>query len=525
MTGPAGMQSRLAPSPTWVAIPSVALQRKCSCGRDTIGPGENKSDMILQRRSINAPETGITPPIVQEVVRSPGQPLEASTRAFMEPRFGSDFSQVRVHTDAKAAESARAVGALAYTLGTDIVFGTGQYPPRTSNGLKLLAHELTHTIQQRTSKALNTTIELGSLHEAAEHNADEAADAVASGQSVRLTPSFVGGVATTGVVAGQQQSPRLQHTIQVHSVDAPAVQRKMILSNTDAESAKKFFVAHRFDEMIFQIRPRGRDLLVQTALHERPSRIEREILWALAHSHFEHPETLDHLNRELDAFSLVVSSARQLAGDQLSARQVLAGRRRGERSKFGKFGQYRPSGEEADGEVKLNKKFWELTKTPDGRGGFDVTMRTLADVKPSDAIRDIFENPELYAYECYSSTAFIQLHSLLSRVGDRQFDAIETGHVTLKFTATVGPAEIIRGLEEFGLKEVDLEAENKFDELIPGDHATFKGKSGFEENVIYVGGGEFFAHPLEIIKDKGEIEDYFKTEDLFLDRFVRRWSV
>ena len=66
----------------------------------------------------------------------------------MEPRFGHDFGQVRVHTDSSAAESARAVDALAYTMGKDIVFARGQYAPHTSAGQDLLAHELAHTIQQ-----------------------------------------------------------------------------------------------------------------------------------------------------------------------------------------------------------------------------------------------------------------------------------------------------------------------------------------------------------------------------------------
>lgn len=86
--------------------------------------------------------------IVRETLRSPGQPLDPATRAFFEPRFGQDFSQVRVHTDAKAAESAWAVNALAYTAGRDIVFGTGRYAPATSEGRRLLAHELTHVVQQ-----------------------------------------------------------------------------------------------------------------------------------------------------------------------------------------------------------------------------------------------------------------------------------------------------------------------------------------------------------------------------------------
>jgi len=88
------------------------------------------------------------PPSVHDVLRSPGQPLDKTTRDFMEPRFGQDFTNVRVHTDAKAAESARDVSAKAYTVGENIVFASGQYEPTTSTGKSLLAHELTHAVQQ-----------------------------------------------------------------------------------------------------------------------------------------------------------------------------------------------------------------------------------------------------------------------------------------------------------------------------------------------------------------------------------------
>ena len=88
------------------------------------------------------------PPIVHEVLRSPGRPLDAATRAFFEPRFGVDFGATRVHTDSRAAASARAVDALAYTVGNDVVFDTGQYAPHLDSGKRLLAHELTHVVQQ-----------------------------------------------------------------------------------------------------------------------------------------------------------------------------------------------------------------------------------------------------------------------------------------------------------------------------------------------------------------------------------------
>ena len=85
-------------------------------------------------------------------IRGGGQPLPGSTRAFFEPRFGHDFSQVRVHTDVKAAESARAVNARAFTVGQDVVFGAGEYAPGTAAGQRLLAHELTHVVQQAGDK-------------------------------------------------------------------------------------------------------------------------------------------------------------------------------------------------------------------------------------------------------------------------------------------------------------------------------------------------------------------------------------
>lgn len=88
------------------------------------------------------------PPIVREVLQSPGQPLDARTRAFVEPRFGHDFSHVRVHTDAQAADSARTMNAQAYASGAHLVFGAGQYAPATPSGRRLLAHELTHSVQQ-----------------------------------------------------------------------------------------------------------------------------------------------------------------------------------------------------------------------------------------------------------------------------------------------------------------------------------------------------------------------------------------
>ena len=78
-----------------------------------------------------------------------GRPLDSGTRAFFESRFGADFTHVRVHADSEAADSARSANALAYTLGRDLVFAPGQYTPGTTDGRRLIAHELAHVLQQK----------------------------------------------------------------------------------------------------------------------------------------------------------------------------------------------------------------------------------------------------------------------------------------------------------------------------------------------------------------------------------------
>lgn len=158
------------------------LQRKCACGQHTIGGGECATcgKQRLQRSALSqqAAPTKV-PSIVNEVLRSEGHSLDEQTRSRMETRLGSepparsvdaaesqaesaaraldsprhhgfthDFSRVRLHTDGRAAEAARAVNARAYTVGQDIVFGAGYYSPATTHGQHLIAHELTHVVQQ-----------------------------------------------------------------------------------------------------------------------------------------------------------------------------------------------------------------------------------------------------------------------------------------------------------------------------------------------------------------------------------------
>jgi hypothetical protein len=99
--------------------------------------------------------------IVRDVLHSPGRPLDAKARETLEPRFGYDFSQVRVHANDRASESARAVHADAYTAGRHVVFGEGRYSPGTPVGQRLLAHELTHVVQQASGPVFGTEVTKG----------------------------------------------------------------------------------------------------------------------------------------------------------------------------------------------------------------------------------------------------------------------------------------------------------------------------------------------------------------------------
>ncbi len=134
----------------------MKVQRKCAaCASDHgLCPDCAKEEEKIQAKEAPGQTPIVTPEMQTQIdsMRGGGQPLPESARTFFEPRFGRDFSRVRVHTNSHAAESANAVKARAYTVGRDIVFGAGQYVPVTSAGQRLLAHELTHVVQQNNQK-------------------------------------------------------------------------------------------------------------------------------------------------------------------------------------------------------------------------------------------------------------------------------------------------------------------------------------------------------------------------------------
>ena len=140
--------------PTSVSADSASgeIQRKPGCACGGVCPqcaGSTETPQVL-RKAAGAPSGSLAaPPVVNEVVRSSGSPLDTPTRSFMEQRLGQDFSHVRVHTDSKAADAAQSIQARAFTLGNNVVFNRGEFTPQSASGKKLLAHELTHVVQQQ----------------------------------------------------------------------------------------------------------------------------------------------------------------------------------------------------------------------------------------------------------------------------------------------------------------------------------------------------------------------------------------
>lgn len=186
--------------PTATPAASGLLQRKCACGNHTMAGGEcaecSKQRLGLQTKLMvsesgdiyeqeadqiadqvmatpaHPPVSGAPPRIqrflgkptaqteaalasVNQALASPGRPLAPALQQDMEQRFGHDFSRVRVHSGAVAEQSARDANANAYTVGHKVVFGAGQFAPETHEGRRLIAHELTHVIQQKNKMSTN----------------------------------------------------------------------------------------------------------------------------------------------------------------------------------------------------------------------------------------------------------------------------------------------------------------------------------------------------------------------------------
>lgn len=161
-------------SPCVTSVPPIRVRRDCVCG--------GKCDGCQQAATTGVPE------VVRDALTAPGQPLDQVARSTLEPRFGHDFGRVRIHTDAAAAEASRSIDALAFTVGDDIVFGAMQYRPQTSAGLNLLAHELTHVVQQGGTPPF-TDLALGDPSDPLEQEADHAARELSSPATLASPPT------------------------------------------------------------------------------------------------------------------------------------------------------------------------------------------------------------------------------------------------------------------------------------------------------------------------------------------------
>jgi outer membrane protein OmpA-like peptidoglycan-associated protein len=139
------------PEPQALSSGAPGVQRACpKCEEEDLRRQPVKEEEELHAKKVSDSNSELDASLEAKInaVQTGGQPLSESARAFFEPRFGYDFSGVRIHADAKASEAARAVNARAFTVGRDVVFGEGEYTPRTIEGQRLMAHELTHAVQQ-----------------------------------------------------------------------------------------------------------------------------------------------------------------------------------------------------------------------------------------------------------------------------------------------------------------------------------------------------------------------------------------
>jgi len=142
------MRIQTKPVSRWQPVPVQGEIQRCGgirCPPGTCGHEENEK---IHRLAQGQPQPTRIPPSVFGVLRTAGRPLDTSLRADMEKRFGHDFAHVRVHADPSAARSARAIQAQAYTVGRHVVMGQNQFQPHTAPGMRLLAHELGHVVQQ-----------------------------------------------------------------------------------------------------------------------------------------------------------------------------------------------------------------------------------------------------------------------------------------------------------------------------------------------------------------------------------------
>jgi hypothetical protein len=215
--GPTHRAPDTAPDRSVAGTPAPALRG---------APHDAASLMHLQRTAGNASviqlladdeEATDASPVHDVVGKGGGTPLDESTRASMEGRFGQSFGDVRVHTDEKASQSAESVGANAYTVGSDIVFRSGQFDTSSSTGQRTLAHELTHVVQQRSGPVDGTDAPGGIRLSDPSDQFEQAAESTAAAVMSSPSPSSSDAASATAATAQREvedEEEAVQATLQ-----------------------------------------------------------------------------------------------------------------------------------------------------------------------------------------------------------------------------------------------------------------------------------------------------------------------
>jgi hypothetical protein len=212
-------ESHLAPAKRTEAAESAGAEALMHGRTDVLTPS---AVMHLQKTAGNATVSAALEEqdgsLVRNVVGSGGgSPLDRDTRSFMESRLGADFSDVRVHTDGKAAESARSVQAYAYTVGNDVVFQSDKYAPDSDSGQRMLAHELTHVVQQRSGPVAGTPAPGGiqishpsdSFEQAGESSADRVMSSATPSVDSQVAPAPALQRAEAGAPDEEMEEPEM----------------------------------------------------------------------------------------------------------------------------------------------------------------------------------------------------------------------------------------------------------------------------------------------------------------------------
>lgn len=409
-------------------------------------------------------------------------PLPSKESEYFGKRFGHDFSKVKVHHDERASIIAESLDARAFTMGDSIYFQRGQYQPTTESGRRLLAHELAHVVQQSNCRMLHTESPKVSKHtDSYEMEAEHAAKQVIAGNNIKLNQ-----------VKG-----------------APLIQRELWIKRVPGRkpenSDERVLDYLGIPRTLYRLDRVEGDYAVIAADSSaaRPENITHEIVWALAQSNKEYKRTPASLRVEIMQRKYIVQAARNQRVSAFGSLKTLVEKKPGIKYHF-------------------NNVFWEVAqfnpRIIKDKQVWDVIIHNRDGVRPSVALNDIRLNPDKYAYECRTNVEIAKFRALLAQLGDEEFD---------HRLGRQGVEIVFSGEEDKPVKySLNMPTRYKVSttELVPGDHAVWT-NGIFTENFIYLGNGEYHAHPLGIIRDKSELTRHYTVDisTLQVGPFRYRW--